>query len=113
MSYYQTRPLADIPRDSEVGKTIPHESAIEHVTGRALYTDDLPPRHTGVLHAWPVQVHVAHARVEEIRTAAAAALPGVVKILTADDVPGFNDGGIKRDQPLFTRDRKSTRLNSR
>src|SRR5690625_3619988 len=101
MSYYQTRPLADIPRDSEVGKTIPHESAIEHVTGRALYTDDLPPRHTGVLHAWPVQVHVAHARVEEIRTAAAAALPGVVKILTADDVPGFNDGGIKRDQPLF------------
>src|SRR5690625_2538395 len=101
MSYYQTRPLADIPRDSEVGKTIPHESAIEHVTGRALYTDDLPPRHTGVLHAWPVQVHVAHARVEEIRTGAAAALPGVVKILTSEDVPGFNDGGIKRDQPLF------------
>lgn len=101
MSFYQTRPLADIPRDSEVGKSVPHESAIEHVTGRALYTDDLPPRHTGVLHAWPVQVNAAHARVEAIRFEAAAALPGVVKILTAEDVPGFNDGGIKRDQPLF------------
>src|SRR5699024_10082630 len=102
MSYYQSRPLADIPRDSEVGKTIPLESAIEHVTGRALYTDDLPPRHTGVLHAWPVQVHVAHARVEEIRTAAAAALPGVVKILTADDVQGFNVSGLMSAQSLLT-----------
>src|SRR5699024_3779172 len=101
MSYYQTRPLADIPRSAEVGKTVPHESAIEHVTGEALYTDDLPPRHTGVLHAWPVQVNVEHAKVNQIRIAAAAEVPGVVKVLTASDVPGLNDGGIKRDQPLF------------
>ena len=71
MSYYASRPLADIPRDAEVGQAIPHESAVGHVTGEALYTDDLPPRHTGVLHAWPVQVNVAHAKVDAIRTEAA------------------------------------------
>lgn len=101
MTYYATRPLADIPREAEVGKPVPHESAVEHVTGAALYTDDLPPRHTGVLHAWPVQVGVAHATINTMNVDGAYDVPGVVKVLTADDVPGFNDGGIKRDQPLF------------
>ena len=36
-------------RDSPVvGATIPHESADLHVTGLALYTDDLVNRHPGV-----------------------------------------------------------------
>jgi xanthine dehydrogenase large subunit len=84
-----------------VGETIPHESAALHVTGRALYTDDLTPRTKGVLHAWPVQAPHAHARVTDLRVEAAYAEPGVVRVLTADDVPGLNDSGIKHDEPLF------------
>jgi xanthine dehydrogenase large subunit len=86
----------------EVGKAIPHESAEGHVTGRALYTDDLVPRFRDLLHAWPVQAPYAHARVISIDPAAALAELGVVRVLTAADVPGENDtGAAVRDEPLF------------
>ncbi|MFW5920350.1 MAG: xanthine dehydrogenase molybdopterin binding subunit, partial [Polyangiales bacterium] len=85
-----------------VGKAIPHESAEGHVTGGALYTDDLVGRLPGALHAWPVQSPHARARVAELRTDAASATDGVVKVLTAADVPGENDTGAARhDEPLF------------
>ena len=70
---------------------MPHESAALHVTGRALYTDDLAPRTKDVLHAWPVQVSDAHAQITALRVDAAYDEPGVVRVLTADDVPGVND----------------------
>jgi xanthine dehydrogenase large subunit len=54
-----------------------------------------------VLHAYPVQAPYAHARVRELRTEGAYAVPGVVRVLTAADVPGINDAGIKHDEPLF------------
>ena len=28
-------------------------------------------------------------------------MPGVVRVLTAADVPGVNDAGVKHDEPLF------------
>ncbi len=93
--------LSRRPADAVVGETIPHESAALHVTGRALYTDDLTPRTKNVLHAWPVQAPHAHARVTGLRVDAAYAESGVVRVLTADDVPGLNDSGIKHDEPLF------------
>jgi len=45
---------------------LPHESARGHVTGAALYTDDLVGRFPGLLHAWPVMAPHAHARVTGI-----------------------------------------------
>ena len=93
--------LSRRPDGAVVGETIPHESAALHVTGRALYTDDLTPRTKGVLHAWPVQSPHAHARVTAMRTESAYDVSGVVRVLTADDVPGVNDSGIKGDEPLF------------
>jgi xanthine dehydrogenase large subunit len=93
--------LSERPANSVVGQEIPHESAALHVTGEALYTDDLVPRTHGVLHAWPVQAPHAHARVTGLRTEPALAVPGVVRVLTAEDVPGVNDAGVKHDEPLF------------
>lgn len=93
--------LADRPRSSVVGIEVPHESAALHVTGAALYTDDLVGRAQGVLHAWPVQVDHAHARITSISVDAALAVPGVVRVLTQADVPGINDAGVKEDEPLF------------
>jgi xanthine dehydrogenase large subunit len=89
------------PPGSVVGQAIPHESADLHVTGQALYTDDLVGRLPGLLHAWPVQSEHAHARIVAVDTSAAQRLPGVVRVLTAADVPGVNDAGIKQDEPLF------------
>jgi xanthine dehydrogenase large subunit len=82
--------------------SLPHESARAHVTGEALYTDDLLLRHPGVLHAWPVCAPHAHARVVRIDVADAPSRPGVAAVLTAADVPGENDTGAARhDEPLF------------
>jgi xanthine dehydrogenase large subunit len=93
--------LSERPDNPAVGVAIPHESAALHVTGTALYTDDLVQRTKDVLHAYPVQVFQAHARVTALRTEPALAVPGVVRVLTAADVPGVNDAGVKHDEPLF------------
>lgn len=92
--------LADRPADPVVGLRAAHESAALHVTGAAMYTDDLAARDHGVLTAWPVQSTNAHARVT-VDVAPAYEVPGVVRVLTAADVPGLNDAGIKHDEPLF------------
>jgi xanthine dehydrogenase large subunit len=93
--------LSERPINPVVGIPLPHESAALHVTGEALYTDDLVNRTKDVLHAYPVQALHAHARVIALRTEPALAVPGVVRVLTADDVPGINDAGVKHDEPLF------------
>ncbi|QDO87881.1 xanthine dehydrogenase molybdopterin binding subunit [Ornithinimicrobium ciconiae] len=94
-------PLAQRPPQPAVGQAVAHESADLHVTGAALYTDDLVGRTPGVLHAWPVQAPHAHASVTALDTAPALTVPGVVRVLTAADVPGTNDAGIRDDEPLF------------
>ena len=84
------------------GKPVPHESAEGHVSGAALYTDDLCLRYPGLLHAWPVTAAHAHARLLRLSCAAAREINGVHTILTAQDVPGENDTGSNRhDEPLF------------
>jgi xanthine dehydrogenase large subunit len=93
--------LSERPINPVVGIPLPHESAALHVTGEALYTDDLVSRTKDVLHAYPVQALHAHARVIALRIEPALAVPGVVRVLTADDVPGINDAGVKHDEPLF------------
>lgn len=89
------------PAHPGVGAAIPHESAALHVTGNALYTDDLVQRTHGVLHAHPVQAPHAHASITRLDPTPAYSVPGVVRVLTAADVPGVNDAGIKHDEPLF------------
>ena len=66
-----------------VGLEVSHESADLHVTGAALYTQDLTGRTLGTLHAWPVRAPHAHALVTDLRVAGAYEVPGVVRVLTA------------------------------
>jgi xanthine dehydrogenase large subunit len=87
------------------GRPIPHESARGHVTGEALYTDDLLDRFPRILHAWPVCAPHAHALVRAMDVAPALEEPGVVDVLTGSDVPGEGDTGAARhDEPLFPRE---------
>jgi len=88
---------------SPAGRSVPHESATGHVTGKALYTDDLLSRYPNLLHAWPVLAPHAHAELLSLDTAGALETPGVVTVLTATDVPGVGDTGpARRDEPLFS-----------
>jgi xanthine dehydrogenase large subunit len=81
-----------------------HESAIGHVTGRAVFTDEQHPP-AGMLSLYPVQAPHAHARIVGIDAEAARAMPGVRAVLTAADIPGVNDTGpIVHDEPLIPRD---------
>lgn len=84
-----------------IGTPLPHESATLHVTGAALFTDDLVGRTRDVLHAHPVQAPHAHARITRLDPAPAYDVPGVVRVLTGADVPGVNDAGVRHDEPLF------------
>ncbi len=82
-----------------------HESAAKHVTGTADYTDDIALPE-GALHAYLGVSDVAHARLLSIDYTDVLATPGVIGILTADDVPGVNDispTGLK-DEPVFPTD---------
>ena len=84
------------------GKSVPHESARGHVTGEALYTDDLVLRFPRLLHAWPVLSSHAHALIKSLDVSPALSQPGVTTILTAADVPGEGDtGSARHDEPLF------------
>ncbi len=93
--------LSERPEGAVVGEQLAHESAALHVTGHALYTDDLVQRTPHVLHAHPVGSPHAHARVTGLRVGPAYDVEGVVRVLTVDDVPGVNDAGVKHDEPLF------------
>ena len=84
-----------------VGKGYAHDSAIKHVEGTAIYIDDMPdlPR---TMHAALVLSPIAHGTLNNIDTSKASALPGVIKIITAKDVPGHNDvAPILSGEPLF------------
>jgi len=85
--------LSQRPEAAIVGQRHRHESAAAHVTGTALYTDDLAHRLAGVLHAYPVQSTVAHAKILGLDTAPALGIPGVIQVITAADIPGVNDQG--------------------
>jgi len=84
------------------GQPLPHESSRAHVTGDALYTDDLTGRFPGLLHAWPVMAPHAHATVKRLEPAGALREEGVVTVLTGADVPGEGNSCANRhDEPLF------------
>ena len=75
-----------------VAAPLPHDSAVHHVAGTALYVDDVPePR--DLLHAYIRLSERAHARITRLDLAAAAAAPGVAAVMTARDLPAANDIG--------------------
>jgi xanthine dehydrogenase molybdopterin binding subunit/xanthine dehydrogenase small subunit len=95
----------DFPRGADADPSDPsralrHESAVGHVTGRALYADDTAQRRP-MLDIWPVCSPHARARVKRRDAAAARAMPGVVSVLMAEDIPGHNNVGTHHDEPLF------------
>ena len=86
---------------SAAGASHAHESAHLHVAGEATYTDDIPEL-AGTLHAALGLSPVPHGRVRGVDTARLQAMPGVVAVLTAADIPGLNDcGPIVHDDPIL------------
>jgi len=81
-----------------------HDSAHLHVSGKARYTDDLPEP-PGLLHLCLGLSATAHGHIRSMNLDAVLSAPGVVGVLTADDIPGTNDASpIAGDDPIFADD---------
>ena len=74
----------------------------EKVTGTGRYTADLG--FTGMAHAKFRYADHTHAKILRIDTSKAKALPGVVAVVTQDDLPDVRYGGFVQDRYLFAKD---------
>jgi len=84
-----------------VHRPLPHDSGVRHVSGTALYIDDIREPE-GTLHVALGLSPVARGRLKGLDLAAVRAAPGVVAVLTAADVPGRNDiSPANGDEPVF------------
>jgi xanthine dehydrogenase large subunit len=90
--------------DRTVGTALPDESAVLHVTGASEFVDDMREP-AGTLHAALALSPVAHGQLGPVDLDRVRALPGVVDVICAADVPGENDcGTIVHDEPVLAAD---------
>jgi CO/xanthine dehydrogenase Mo-binding subunit len=92
---------------SQVGRSVPRLEGRDKVTGRAEYTHTM--RVPGMLHAKLFRSTVAHGRIKSVDTSAAKKLPGVLHVITIDDVmkvlPNPYYGPAFHDQPILAHEK--------
>ncbi|WP_295588325.1 selenium-dependent xanthine dehydrogenase [uncultured Oscillibacter sp.] len=79
------------PQDWSLGQRVPRVDVEEKVTGTGIYPDDIYL--DGMIYGSAVRSKYPRARVLAIHTEEARALPGVVGVYTAADIPGQNKVG--------------------
>lgn len=84
-----------------IGVSVPRLDAVEKVTGQATYVGDL--KVPGMLHAKVLPSPLPHARIISMDTTEAARLPGVVAVLTPEQLQDIDPyyGAVVRDRPLL------------
>ncbi len=82
-----------------IGKSVQRVDALAKVTGQALYPGDI--NRPGQACMKILFARRPHAIIQSIDTSAAEALPGVLAVLTAKDVPNNEYGLIMPDQPVL------------
>ncbi len=75
-----------------MSRTVSHESAVPHVTGRAVYVDDMPMDQRMLLGRVVYSPH-ARARIRSFDLEDARRCPSVHAVLSARDIPGVNQMG--------------------
>ena len=83
-----------------VGKNIPHDSAVGHVSGESIYIDDMAPLR-GELIVDFVWSPVAHGRIRSIEIEVARQLPGIAGLFTYRDLHHNLFGAIIQDEFLL------------
>ncbi len=91
----------------QIGRSVPRLEARDKVTGRAEYTHLM--RLPGMLHGKVFRSTVPHGRIKSIDTSAAKKMPGVFRVITAEDVlkviPNPYYGPAFHDQPILAIDK--------
>ena len=81
----------------------PHDSASKHVSGYAIYTDDIKEPY-GTLHGAIGWSKKAHAIIKKIDLSEVWKSEGVVSVVGHNDIPGRNDVGPVFDgDPIFSK----------
>jgi len=93
---------SDQPELDPVGRPVAHAAGEKHVTGEAIYCDDIPPV-AGELHMALVLSNQAHAEIVSIDPSAALELEGVRGFFSAKDIAeGRNKcGAVIHDEEVF------------
>jgi CO/xanthine dehydrogenase Mo-binding subunit len=73
-----------------IGKAVPRRDAAEIVTGSAQYLDDL--KFQNLLYGRVLRSPHAHANIKKIDKCKAEALPGVMAVVTWEDIPDWRGG---------------------
>jgi CO/xanthine dehydrogenase Mo-binding subunit len=81
-----------------IGRNVQRKEAWDKVTGKALYTDDLPV--TGILAARLLTSTCAHGMIKRIDIAKAQAVPGIKSIITGEQCPELF-GPLLQDRPAL------------
>jgi xanthine dehydrogenase molybdenum-binding subunit len=103
----QGEPLPDLDVSGRIGTSLPRQDADAYVLGDQPFVDDMTV--PGLLHGAFLFSPKARVRVRRIDPGAAARMPGVVRIVTASDVPGERwQGLIYRDWPIFIAEGETT-----
>jgi CO/xanthine dehydrogenase Mo-binding subunit len=91
----------------QIGRSVPRLEAREKVTGRVEYAHLL--RIPGMLHGKIFRSTVAHGRIKSVDVSEARKMPGVFRVITADDVvkviPNPYYGPAFHDQPILAMDK--------
>ena len=82
-----------------VGKSVHRVDGQAKVQGALVYSSDVYTE--GMLHCRPVLAPHPHARIKAIHMEEALAVPGVVRVLTAADVPGKNEYSFLNDREVL------------
>src|SRR5579859_309309 len=90
-------------KETVIGQWVPREDSGPKVTGKARYAGDL--KIPGMLYARLVPSQYANARIISIDREEARAVPGVIGIFTADDLPLVEPEGLTRSRDPLARDR--------
>ena len=72
-----------------VGKQVPHDSAVGHVTGEALFVDDLAFTQNELIVDF-IASPVAHGKIKSFNAAELSLLDGIAGVFTSADIPGHN-----------------------
>ena len=87
-----------------VGKQVPHDSAVGHVTGEALFVDDLPFTKNELLVDF-IASPVAHGKIKSINSIELSQLDGIAGVFTSADIPGHNFyGPVIQDERFLAED---------
>jgi len=88
--------------EQTIGRSLPRVDAYAKVTGQAGYPSDFSM--DGMAYMKMLFAGRPHARIINIDTVQARAVPGVLAVLTAEDVPVNSYGMAKSDQPVLCQD---------